>query len=179
VSVLTLAQAKTHLNITVTTDDTELQTIIDSAEAVLTRYCGPLEETVTTERSPGGVYTLVLRKSPVISLVSVTPYQGAALTLTDLYLDPATGLVTYNSGAAFTSMYYTVVYSAGRSSCPADLLQAVKELVRHMWDTQRGRLAPGGPRASDSASNTLPGAGYLLPFRVQELIAQHRQTALA
>jgi len=176
-SVLTLAQAKTHLNITVTTYDTELQTFIDSAEAVLTKHVGPLEATAITERLNGGVDTLVLRKSPVISLTSVTPYQGTALTLTDLYLDTATGLVTYNSGAAFTARFYTVVYSAGRSSLPADLLMADKELVRHLWATQRG--AGSSRPGSTPAEAPTPGAGHALPYRVQELIAQHRQTALA
>lgn len=175
-SVLTLAQAKTHLNITVNTYDTELQAFIDTAEAVLAQHCGPLEATSFTERIDGGVGTLVLRRSPVIELTSVTPYLGSALTLTDLYLDTTTGLVTYNSGAGFTAGYYTVVYSAGRSSCPADLLMAVKELVRHLWQTQRGGASRPGSQPLETA---LPGAGYLLPYRVQELIAQHRQIALA
>lgn len=177
-SVLTLALAKTHLNIpsATTTYDTELQTFIDTAEAVLAQYCGPLEATAVTERLGGGVDTLVLRTSPVLSLTSVTPYQGSALTLADLYLDTAAGLVTYNSGAAFTARHYTVVYSAGRSSCPADLLMGVKELVRHLWTTQRGGATRPGSQPLETAP---PGAGYLLPYRVQELIAQHRQIALA
>jgi hypothetical protein len=178
-SVLTLALAKTHLNIAVTTHDAELQTVIDTAEAVIAQHCGPLEATAVTERAWGGVCQLVLGTSPAISLTSVTPYQGSALTLADLYLDTAAGLVTYNSGAAFTARYYTVVYSAGRASCPADLLMAVKELVRHQWATQRGPSGRPGSPASSETANTIPGAAYMFPHRVMQLIAPHRQTALA
>jgi hypothetical protein len=145
-SVLTLAQAKTHLNITVATYDTELQSFIDAAEAEVADRCGPLEATAVTQRIEGGVGTLVLRKSPAISLTSVTPYQASALTLTDLYLDTAAGLVTYNSGASFAASFYTVVYSAGRATCPPDLLLAVKELTREGWEaSQRGPARRTGP----------------------------------
>jgi len=177
-SALSLQQAKTHLNITVSTHDAELQAFIDTAEATLTRLVGPLASTETTVRVAGCVPYLVLPVSPAISLTSVTPYQGAALTLSNLYLDPATAIVTQDSGFGFTARFYTVVYAAGRTTAPADLLLAVKELVRHLWSTQRGPSQRPGSTASDSASNTLPGAAHTLPFRVTELIGPHLQTAL-
>lgn len=182
-SVLTLAQAKTHLNLSaaVTTDDAELQTMIDAAEATLTQLVGPLQATATTERIRGGC-ALALRVVPAISLTSVTPVDGSALTLADLYLDTAASVVTYNSGASFSARYYTVVYSAGRTvsaTTNADLLMAIKELVRHLWSTQRGSgTRPGGP-PSDSFSNTVPGAAHALPFRVTELIAPHLSPGFA
>jgi hypothetical protein len=89
--------------------------------------------------------------------------------LADLYLDTAAGVVTYNDGSAFTATYYTVVYAAGRSTCPEDLLLAVKEQVRHLWQTQRG----GAVR--NQAEPAPPGAAYLLPYRVEQLIAPHVQ----
>lgn len=178
-SVLTLQQAKDHLNITAATHDAELQTMIDAAEATLAQLVGPLASTNTTERVAGGVPFLVLGESPAISLTSVTPYLGTALTLTDLYLDTKTAIVTYNSGAFFPARHYTVVYAAGRSACPTDLLMAIKELTRHLWATQRGSgVRPGGP-SSEGLSNTIPGAAHTLPFRVTELIAPHLTKALA
>lgn len=169
-SALTLAEAKTHLNITVTTYDNELQAVIDSAEAVLTQRVGPLVSTPTTRRVQGGSYSLVLPVTPALTLTSVTPRSGTALTLTDLYLDVRTGLVTYNNLGPFVAAYYDVVYNAGRTTCPSDLLFAVKELVRHMWAPQRGGAARTLP---DGAG--LPGAAHLLPYRVSELIAPHVQ----
>lgn len=178
-SALKLADAKAHLNITTTDDDGELQGVIDSAEAALAELVGPLTPTATTSRVLGGGPYLVLPVSPAIELASVTPHLGTALTLTDLWLETRTGVVTQNSGAGFPVRHYTVVYSAGRTSVPDDLTMAVKELVRHMWSTQRGVTRRPGSAASDSASNTLPGAAHILPFRVTELLGPHMQKALA
>jgi hypothetical protein len=178
-SVLTLAEARTHLNLTAGPHDAEVQTFIDAAEAAITQRCGPLASTATTVRLQGGDYALVLPSVPAVSLTSVTPVDGTALTLSDLYLDTSAGLVTYDSGAAFSDRLYDVVYNAGRATCPADLLMAVKELVRHMWQTQRGPTRRPGSQPSESAANTVPGAAYLLPFRVSELIAPHLQPGFA
>ncbi len=177
-AVVDLAAAKAYLKITDTTFDAVLPGFIAAAEAVIAERCGPLEASARTERLRGGVEALALRTVPVISLTSVTPVDGSAVTLGDMYLDSASGVVTMNSGAGFPARYYTVLYSSGRSSCPADLVLAVKELLRHTWAAQRG-----GPRAtaqpSELTGNTVPGAAYLLPFRVSELIAPHLQPGFA
>jgi hypothetical protein len=177
-SALLLADAKTHLNITVNTYDTELQAIIDSAEATLATRVGPLVTTSVTRRLAGGVYQLALPITPAISLTSVTPRSATALTLTDLYLDTTTGLVTYNNLGPFVAAYYDVVYDAGRATCPTDLLLAVKELVRHLWASQRGSArgsAAAEPVGNTRATGPVPGVAYLLPNRVNELIAPHVQ----
>lgn len=176
-SVLSLADAKTHLNITVTTYDTELQAVIDSAEATLANHVGPLQATSVTARvRPTGGCALVLPILPAISLTSVTPYAAAALTLADLHLETASGVVTYNSGLDFSAAYYDVVYSAGWSTCPNDLVFAIKELVRHLWTTQRGEARrPGSAQAAEPP----PGAAHALPYRVAELIAPHIQPGFA
>ena len=169
-SVLTLAEAKTHLNLTGSTHDTELQDAIDSAESVIAKRVGPLASTATAVRVRGMCSALVLPVLPAISLTSVTGAGGAALTLADLYLDTASGLVTYDDGSAFSERYYDVVYAAGRGTCPDDLLLAVKELVRWLWQPQRG------PKARGTADQETPtGLGYLLPYRVEQLIQPHIQ----
>lgn len=178
-SVVTLAKVKTHLNLTATTHDGELQELVDSAEAAIAERVGPLALSSTTCRIPGGS-ELALPVLPAATLTSVTPVDGTALTLSDLYLDQAAALVTFNSGAYFCSTYYDVVYQAGRTTCPDDLMLAVKELVRHLWSTQRGSAPrPGGGPLSDSTSNTLPGAAYVFPFRVEQLLAPHEQPGFA
>jgi hypothetical protein len=72
-----------------------------------------------------------------------------------------------------------VVYSAGRASCPADLLLAVRELVRHIWETQRGGTRRPGSSASSETANTIAGAAYLFPFRVEQLLAPYIQPGFA
>ncbi len=177
-STLTLALAKAHLNIAVATHDAELQTVIDAAEAGLAKRVGPLAATPTTQRVRGGRHQLTLDTLPVISLTSVTPVGGSALTVGDLMAAPG-GVVEYTAGGTFGDRWYDVVYSAGRTTCPDDLLYAVKELVRHLWETQRGRTGAGGPRTSDSTANTLIGAAYLYTFRISEQIAPHIQPGFA
>lgn len=175
--VVTLTDAKTHLNITVSTYDDELSRMIGVAEDVIASRCGPLAPVSVTCRVRGTAHGIALPTMPAISLTSVTPVNGTALTLGDLYLDTPAGVVSYNSGGSLTGTY-DVVYRAGREICPNDLFMAVLELLRHMWNSQRGA---GNPATSpfDGASNTLPGAGYLLPFRVSELIAPYLSIGFA
>lgn len=170
-SVLALADAKAHLNTTTTTNDAELVDMINAAEAAISRKVGPLEPTTRTVRVPGGS-SLVLPATPAVSLTSVTPVGGTALSLANLYLNPESGVVSDLYGCSFPAIAYNVVYVAGRGECPDDLVLAVKELVRHMWETQRGSVRVG-PLQSDSLSNTLPGSAYTFPIRVNELLAPH------
>jgi hypothetical protein len=174
-SVLNLSEAKSHLNITTTINDGELQQHIDAAEAAIVEKCGPLTSVAVTERVRGGGTGLVLRETPVVSLTSVTPVNGTAYDLDDLDLDTSAGVIEWGSGARFQSGRYDVVYQAGRASVPNDLLSAIKELVRHSWQTQRGPGRGAVTTVSDASSNTIPGAGYAWPFRVTELIAPHVQ----
>jgi len=167
-SALTLADAKTYLNISAATYDTELQTFIDAAEAAIAQRVGPLTPASVTKRVPGYAWNLHLPVYPAVSLTSVTPVGGSALTLSDLHLEPDIGAVSYNGGSFFSSPAYDVVYSAGRSPVPADLLMAVKELLRHLWASQRG----GGPRPGPTTD--VQGSAYLMPYRVLELIAPYQ-----
>lgn len=184
-SVLALSLAKTHLNLTGTTHDTELQTFIDAAEATIGRLIGPLEVEEYTERVRGRRSMLELAKLPVVEIVSVTPDPGSALDLDSVQFDPA-GVIELASGyGRFASANYTVVYRAGwqdlpDTALPADILLAVKELVRHLWETQRGSGAGRpGSRSSDAVANTVPGAAYALPIRVEQLLSPYVPLASA
>lgn len=117
---------------------------------------------------------MVLPSPPVVSLTSVTPVGGSALTLVDLHLDAGAGVVTYDLGGWwFGSPFYDVVYESGRESVPDDLLLAVKELVRHLWSTSQrgGSRRPG--------SEAMASAGFLLPYAVESLIEKHLQPGFA
>lgn len=175
-SVLSVADAKTYLNITAAGTDDEVQVFIDSAESVIARHVGPLAATEVTVRVRPTGTRLAVPTVPAVSLTSVTPADGSPLNPSDLYLDAAAGVVTYNSGAVFGARYYTVVYSAGRTvnaSTNPDLYLAVKELVRHLWATQRGTGARSG------GAEIVPGAAYTLPNRVLELLAPHLSPGFA
>jgi hypothetical protein len=173
-SVLLLADAKAYLNITSSTTDAELQVFIDDAEAVIGARCGALAAASRTSRVAGdGDLSLLLPTCPVVSLTSITPSEGAAVVLGDLHLNGDSGVITRNDGTGFASRYYDVTYMAGRASVPPDLLLAVKELVRHLWDPQRGAGVRPGSRPD------VPSPSYMLPYRVLELIAAYELPGFA
>lgn len=172
-SVLDLAVVKAHLNITAATYDAELSRFIDAAEAALARRVGPLAATATTVVVDGARCSLVLPIFPAGDLTSVTDADGNALDVGDLRISGA-GVVEYADGRrVFYSRSYTVVYAAGYAPLPADLEMAALEMVRHLWVTQRGSGTRPGSPPSNELSNTLPGAVYALPIRVQQLIAPY------
>lgn len=165
-SVLTLADAKIYLNISAATYDAELPAFIDAAEAAIAQRVGPLTTASVTKRVPGYGWNLHLPVYPAVSLTSITPVGGTALTIGDFHLELDVGAVSYNNGAFFASSAYDVVYTVGRSPVPADLLQAVKEMLRHLWATQQG----SGTRPGTQAAAPAPGR---MSDRVLELIAPY------
>lgn len=173
-SVLSLDDAKDWLKITTAENDFKLQSVIDGAEAALGEACGPLAVQTETVRLDGGVGVLWLPVSPVSSLTSVTPADSVALSLADLYLDKRKGTVEQNSGSGFYARYYTVVYEAGRDSCPEDLLTAVKELVRSNWSASQRGSARQATQQSTETANTVPGGYREFPWEVERRIARHR-----
>lgn len=178
-AVVELPEVKVHLNISKGDHDAELEITMAAAEAAIAERVGPLAPTSVSERVRGDSCTLRLPVTPAISLTSVTPVGGTALTLADLYLHKSAGLVTYSTGDAFVDTFYDAVYQAGRSECPDDLVMAVKELVRHMWTTQRGGTQRPGAQQSDTLSNSLPGSAFVFPFRVEQLLTPHLQALVA
>lgn len=169
-SVVTVAEVKAHLNITVATYDAELQTFLTSAEAAIAEKTGPLASVATTERVSGGGTGLVVRVTPIVSLTSVTPVGGSAYTVADMSVSNSAGVIEWTSGSCFSPGRYDVVYHAGRATVPEDLKTGIKELVRHTWAaSQRGRRSPG------SGTDSSPQSAYLFVYMVQEHIAPHVQ----
>jgi uncharacterized phiE125 gp8 family phage protein len=182
-STVTLSEAKTHLNLSAGTNDAELQDFIDRAEAAIERRTGPLVSTTITRRARGGGSAFVLPVYPVISLTSATPDGGTAIDTTLLDATPE-GVVTYLSDGTFPTGWHTIVYEAGHAltadDVPEDLKLAVLELTRHLWETQRGGTSSGRPGSamSDVTANTVPGAAFLFPFRVEQLLAPYMQPGI-
>jgi hypothetical protein len=136
-AVVDLATAKSYLNITGSASDDTLQSIVYAAQAAIAEKCGPLEPVQRTVRIPGsGSSTLVL-PAPVGSIISMADAAGSPVDVSDFFLDQAAGLI--NAGDfTFSSRWYDVTFNHGRVTCPPDLILAVKELIRHLWESQRG-----------------------------------------
>lgn len=176
-AAVTLVEVKAHLNISTTTQDDELAEFIARAEAAIAAKCGPLEPTAKTSRVRGGSSILALPSWPVLSLTSITPLGEPALTVAD-YVVTTGGIVEPAVGGSFPSRWYDVAYQAGRDTLPEDLRLGILELVRHLWQTQRGGSVRPGSRPSEGTANTIPGAAYLFPFRVEQLIAPYFRVAI-
>lgn len=173
-STVTLADVKAYMNITTATNDAELQIFLDAAEQSIINKCGPLVSTVKTKRARGGKTVLLVSVTPVLTLTSVTPVNGTALDVTKLNADPS-GVIEYLTGGCFASVFHDVVYTAGRSSVPGDLAQAVKEHTRHLWESQQG----GTRRPGNASTPAQPAAAYAFTWKVNELIAPFLQGGFA
>lgn len=76
-AIAQLTDVKTHLGITVSTYDTQLQMWLDAAISAVTNYCGTsFEQATRTEYYQPDGYKIVLKNRPVISITSV--YENAA-----------------------------------------------------------------------------------------------------
>jgi len=166
-SVVTVPEIKQHLNLTVATYDAELQDFLNRAEAALAKRIGPLTSVAKTERVRGGTTVLRLSHTPVISLTSVTPVDGTALTTSQLTPTPG-GRVEFIQSGYFPSRFYDVVYQAGRATLDDDLKLTVIELVRLLWvNSQRGA------RGRNEQQQPAPSDG-LLSLWVEQLAAPYR-----
>jgi len=190
-SLVTLADAKTHMNITATTWDTEIQGFIDDATPVVEDIVGPVIQVAFDEWYDGGGMFLSVRHRPIVSVTSVTEYIGtSAYTLTGVatpdlgtsysYTFEPSGRVIRRSGGGGMRPFpvgvsnVRVVYVAGRATVPPNVRLGALELIRHLYQLsqQGGRPAFGGGAAEEGP---WAPSGFAVPTRVLELLAPNRR----
>jgi hypothetical protein len=166
--VISLRDAKKQLNIdpASTDDDEEIAGFLRSVTEVCERYVGALGRTSYTEKHQGG-YMIALNRAPVLSLTSVVAVRtgGLGQSVADLDLDEPTGIVQRKDGCRMCGPL-RVTYVAGRTSVPPNVRQAALIILQHLWETQRGDVAPrfGIEETWD------PRLGYAIPRRALELL---------
>lgn len=168
--LITLAEAKTHLNVTDSTWDSELQDFVDVASDLVEKEAGRVwRDTTFTEYHKGGTSDVVLFHSPVLSVTSVTDW-GTVIDPSDYILYSATGRIhlPYYQFVGGPGQV-VVVYHAGAATVPYLVKQATKETVRHLWKTQRGAMGVRNPLNGDDPD---PGSTFSLPHRAAELLAR-------
>lgn len=164
-TLLSLDDAMAHLNIDSDASAYELTATIETAEAAIASQIGALETSSRTVRVSGYSDVLLLPLGRVASLTSVTPVNGTALDSNLLLIDEAAGTISYADGwTRFIAPAYDVTFDVGWDDPPADLLYAIKELVRHLWSSQRGAASRPGSQVQE------PSPGYMMPNRVMELL---------
>ena len=180
-AVLPLQDAKDTLNIpqSTTSNDTEIQSMIDTVESVLEMITGgPLftrtivERVAVTSRDT----SFVLRKRPVVAVQSIADIgSGQSLALNDLDVDTNSGIVMRHISLPFLGWgpYYTVTYTAGwGTALPAAFDTAARIILAHLWETQRGPRYR--PYAGDETT-ALPGMSFAIPNRALELMRPYSQ----
>ena len=186
-SWVTLAEAKAALGETSSANDAELVSFIDAACQAVDRDFGPIGPQQRTEWLDGGDSTIVLQRAPVASVTSVTEYAATTpqiLTQQEIdsgtfddygyRINTTTGILTRtnsNGGTVWFATKVKVVYTAGYSTIPDDAKRGTLELIRHLWETQRGKLV-AAPGYDDTPVQL--GATYSLPNRVAELLLPFR-----
>ena len=165
-ALVSLTETKTHLNITTTNNDTQLQGFIDAAQAQADYWFGPTRRaTYTNEVHDGGWPTIVLFNAPILSVTTIKEYIGVSehdLTLqppgstVDNYGysidDPNSGIIVRRSAAGTPIPFFggprsiIVTYVAGSTSTAADIRMAMLEDIRGLWvQTQQARRPTGMP----------------------------------
>ena len=185
VDIVSLAQAKTFMNMSSSANDEQLAQFITAASTMWNRKVGPVAGSPSfDEWYDGGNPTITLRQTPVVTVTSVVEAWTTSFvrTLTqqapdsgsgsayDYSIDLTSGLLTRRAMGFAVSFAgglknIHVVYTAGYSTTPPDIQHAILLLVAHLWETQRGRMiVPGG-----SADSWNPLMGYTWPRRVLEI----------
>jgi hypothetical protein len=180
VSVLSLQDAKDHLNIAqaTTTYDQEIASKVATIQASLEKMTGgPIITRTVTERVQvgSGYRTLCVRQRPLVSVTSITDVSsGVALDTSDVELDTNAGIVRRKLGLPFLGRgwVFTVVYTAGwGTAVPAAFGEAARIILEHLWQTQHGPAVR--PVLGGEEEVTLPGWGFAIPNRAAELLAPY------
>lgn len=175
-SILNLAEAKQHLNLTGTADDDEIRNFLQAATELTESKAGACVRRTVTERVFGGTQNEILvTRYPLLSVTSVTSTQagGPSWSSGQLAPDLDAGIIRPQPGAAqFYGGPWDAVYVAGRAVIPERYLDAGKELLRHLWETQRG-ATPALPALGGEGETftTSTGLTFAIPNRVLELLA--------
>ena len=168
--IVSLDDAKKHLDIplTDTDDDEEILDWLAAITPVIEDMAGAcVPRTVVEYQDAARI--LRLNVTPVISITSIAPYLSAGSTYTSgMVRVTEDGRVLLLSGLRFLNGPFEITYRAGRVPMPANIIQAVKIILTHLWETQRG--ASGLPLQGGDDVTIIPGLGFAIPNRALQLL---------
>lgn len=162
VYVASLQELKKQLRRTDDADDPELRGHLASATRyVEKRLGGPVGVQQFTERHLVTGPTVIPRRRPLVSVTSITPDCGAALT-SDVYVaDVDLSQIVIRCGPLG---WYTLVYSAGFAQPGENAKLAGLIIAQHLWETQNGIAGRRGQETVPS------GLGFAIPRRAAEML---------
>lgn len=170
--ILTLTEAKTALNLTTATHDTELAQWVTAISRRIDDLCGPVVVRAVTETHQGGRHFVVPYQQPVSSMTTVTEYNATSPTVLAAEVFP--GTITTNDYAVVDGIVYRrmsgydsvfagrviITYQAGRyattAAADAKFKLAAASILRRLWAREAGAWARGG----DPFANEDTGVGF-------------------
>lgn len=168
-ALLSLADAKAHLNIPGSASDDELREYLEAATEVVEGYIGPVVRRTYTSRVNGGRNILILPHTQVLSVTSITSIQtgSAPVPLANLSIDTEAGDVYLKYGGCFPRGVFDITYTVGRTVIKANWGTAAKIIVKHMWSNKLGNL----PSAQgDNPGYVVTGSGHQVPYQAIALL---------
>ncbi len=173
--IVSLAEAKAHLNLGSTVDDDELRFFLDAATELVESYTGrAFARRTLTERRSGGTRALILSRTPVLSVTTVTA-DGTAVTADSFVLNSAAGVVSY--GASGSSGVWPrgdsnieITYVAGYANPPAAARMATLRLIGHLWQRTQTAPHPAFSSSPDAVAEWNSSTAYAMPPAVRDLL---------
>jgi hypothetical protein len=168
-ALLSLADAKAHLKITSTTYDNDLREYLEAATEIVESHVGPVVSRSHTARVCGYRNEIPLPHTQVTAITAITDVSTGTnpITLSDLTINTAAGVISYKSGIAFPYGEMDITYTVGRTAVKANWTLAAKIIVKHNWETQLGNLPS---IQGDDPGYVVTGSGYLVPYRAISLL---------
>ncbi|MGW6566444.1 hypothetical protein [Streptomyces sp. NPDC054975] len=179
-ALLTLAQAKATLALPASSTqyDDDLNAYNAALTEVIEGFVGPIDPRAVTELADARGQTLILLRTPALSLTTFTPVGtgGSSVAVADLHLDGSSGAVSRLDGSDWHGGPWTVTYQAGRLTVPATFGVAARLLLQHWWRTRYGAARGNAGSGEDfDVNEPVPGFGYAIPNRVLQLLEPYRR----
>ena len=161
-------------------NENEIRRFIDASTDLAETYVGQVlgRRIFTDELYDGGTEFIRIRNPKAITISSV--YENGALVSPNAYVLDYTGQRLYRigSGTLYATNSYgywtqgmnnvSITYVAGYVNPPMSAKQGVLEILRHLWQTQRGAINVMSRTNSGDELYSTPT--YSLPRRAMELL---------
>lgn len=182
ISIVALDEVKSHLNIKESDAvmDEEIRRFIDAATDLAENYVGCVlgRQTFTDELYDGNTDIIRLRNPRAMQITSVYE-SGHLLTPENYSLDPTGQRISRITTGSIAGPNYFGIWAPGANNIkisyisgfinpPPSAKQGVLELVRHLWQTQRGAM--NVLTRNQSGDDFYPSSTYSLPRRCMELL---------
>lgn len=174
--VVSLRDVKEMLNLdlTTTTYDEELRAYIEGATKAAEDHRDEIfvKRTFTHQRWLYSCTSLVLPRVPVVALTAIEDIENSTSYSTSSWLvEATTGRITQANGGGLTGLI-EFTYTAGYTIIPGAFTLAIRMIIQHLWETQRGPMGAsrfaGG--LDDAALMRFRSMNIFVPPRAQELL---------